>query len=103
MTKRLATPSKAAAVAAKAEPPPRRARTRASRIVDESVDLETMPDTPFAEGSQSEIDPELRHRLISETAYRHYVERGYADGGDLDDWLQAEAEVDHYLVNRPRP
>jgi hypothetical protein len=61
------------------------------------------PDQPFAEGPQSEIDPDLRHRLISETAYRHYVERGFTDGGDLDDWLQAEAEVDHTLLNPPQP
>ena len=107
MTKRLATPERPAAVAPKAEPPPQGARTgtrtRASRIVDESVNLETMPDQPFAQGPTSEIDPDLRHRLISETAYRHYVERGYTDGGDLEDWLQAEAEIDHFLVNPTRP
>lgn len=103
MSKRLTTSSRPAAAAPTAEPPPERPRTRASRIVDASVELEAMPDAPFAEGSQSEIDAELRHRLISETAYRHYVERGYAEGGELEDWLQAEAEVDHYLLNRSKP
>jgi hypothetical protein len=58
------------------------------------------PDQPFAEGAQDAVDPDLRHRLISETAFRRYTERGYADGYDLDDWLQAEAEVDHLLLNR---
>ena len=103
MTKRLATPAKPAAAAPKAVPPPQGTRTRAARIVEASVEPETMPDQPFAEGPTSEIDPDLRHRLISETAYRYYVERGYNDGGDLEDWLQAEAEVDHLLLNRPRP
>ncbi len=58
-----------------------------------------LPDQPFAEGAQDAIDPDLRHRLISETAYGHYIERGYAEGYDVDDWLLAEAEVDHLLLN----
>jgi len=66
------------------------------------VVLEAMPDQPFAEGPGSEIDPELRHRMISEVAYHRYVERGYADGADLEDWLEAEAEIDHYLLGAPR-
>lgn len=58
------------------------------------------PDQPFAEGAYDPVDPDFRHRMISEAAYRRYVERGYADGYDVDDWMQAEAEVDHILVNR---
>jgi hypothetical protein len=57
-------------------------------------------DQPFVEGAQDDTDPDLRHRLISEAAYRLYAERGYADGYDLDDWLQAEAAVDHLLVDK---
>jgi hypothetical protein len=99
MSKRLMTRSKTAAVRPATEPSPPRSRSSASRVVDDSIEPETMPDQPFAEGPASEIDPELRHRMISETAYRHYVERGYTDGGDLEDWLQAEAEIDHFLLN----
>jgi hypothetical protein len=47
-----------------------------------------------------EIDPDLRYRLISEAAYRRYAERGYTDGYDQDDWLQAEEQVEHFLRNR---
>ncbi len=57
-------------------------------------------DQPFAEGAQDSIDPDLRHRMISEAAYHRYAERGYEDGYDLDDWLQAEAEVDHVVLGR---
>lgn len=53
---------------------------------------------PFAEGRNDELDPDLRHRLISERAYARYCERDYADGYDLDDWLEAEAEVDHVTI-----
>ena len=68
--------------------------------VDEA---DVVPDQPFAEGAQDAIDADLRHRMISEAAHRRYAQRGYADGYDLDDWLQAEAEaeVDHLLLQRP--
>lgn len=57
------------------------------------------PDTPFAGGAGDALDPDLRHRLVSEAAYRRYVERNFEDGHDLDDWLEAEAEVDHLNLN----
>src|SRR5438093_5203913 len=46
-----------------------------------------------------DIDPDLRHRMISETAYQFYAQRGYVEGYELDDWLRAEAEVDRLLSN----
>lgn len=58
---------------------------------------------PFEEGAYDEIDPDLRHRLISEAAYEIYARRGYVDGFDVDDWLAAEAQVDHTLVNPEFP
>ena len=63
------------------------------------TDLDRMPDQPFAEGVQDGLDADLRQRMISERAYRLYCERGGGEGYDLDDWLQAEAEVDHLLLN----
>jgi hypothetical protein len=61
-------------------------------------DAERAAEQPFAEGAHDAIDSDLRHRMISEAAYRRYAERGYADGYDVDDWLQAEADVDHVLL-----
>ena len=55
-------------------------------------------ETPFVEGSNDQLDPDLRHRLVSERAYARYCERGYADGYDVDDWFEAEAEVDHIII-----
>jgi hypothetical protein len=63
-----------------------------------TLESEPQSEQPFVEGAQDAIDPDLRHRLISEEAYRLYAERGYADGFDIDDWLQAEAAVDHLLT-----
>jgi hypothetical protein len=66
-------------------------------ILDEPGLRQNEREQPFAEGAFDAIDSDLRHRMISEAAYRRYVERGYSDGDDVDDWLQAEAEVDHVL------
>jgi len=59
-------------------------------------------DTPFEEGAHDRLDPDLRHRMISEAAYHLYAERGYVDGYDLEDWLQAEAAVDHVSLHPDR-
>src|SRR5690349_17610906 len=89
---------------AQAQPPDTAAKRRApDRSRDHPRSIPTLepgpqPEQPFIEGAQDVIDPDLRHRLISEEAYRLYAERGYADGFDLDDWLEAEAAVDHRLT-----
>ncbi|MGA7950798.1 MAG: DUF2934 domain-containing protein [Thiobacillaceae bacterium] len=40
------------------------------------------------------VSPEDRQRMIEEAAYYRYVQRGFANGHDLEDWLAAEAELD---------
>ena len=58
------------------------------------------PEQPqSSKASQGGIDEETRHRMISEAAYRLYAQRGYVEGFELEDWLQAEAEVDRQLGN----
>lgn len=79
------------------------AHPKALPIAAEEPEADRLPDQPFAEGAQDAMDPDLRHRLISEAAYRRYTDRGYAEGYDLDDWLAAEAEIDHLLVDRAVP
>lgn len=78
---------------------PTRIHPRAVPTIVPERDTDQIPDQPFAEGAGDQLDAELRHRMVSERAYHRYVDRGYADGGDFDDWLQAEAEVDHLLLN----
>jgi len=65
----------------------------------EEPEVEREPDQPFVEGIEDQLDADLRYRMVSETAYRLHAERGYADGYDVDDWLQAEAAVDHLVLN----
>ena len=35
-----------------------------------------------------------RHERICDLAYRRAAQRGFAPGGEVDDWLEAEREVD---------
>jgi Protein of unknown function (DUF2934) len=76
-------------------------RPRDTEVETASNDTD-MPDMPFEQGVHDELDPDLRHRLISEAAYSLYVERGYRNGYDLDDWFEAEAQVDHTILNPDR-
>ena len=53
--------------------------------------LRSLPITiPESEAGNSTGD--LRHRMISEAAYQLYAQRGYVEGSELTDRLQAEAE-----------
>ena len=76
----------------------RRSRVLHPRAVAIETVGDAVSDALFAEGKEDELDADLRHRLISERAYARYCSRGYDDGYDLDDWLEAEAEVDHVLI-----
>jgi hypothetical protein len=99
--KRTPRPSTSAAPKARAATPAQPALAHPRSLPVEATDFEDElePDQPFAEGALDGIDPDLRHRMISEAAYHYYSERGYADGYDMDDWLQAEAAIDHLLLN----
>lgn len=48
------------------------------------------------------IAPQERQQLIAEAAYLIAERRGFAPGNELDDWLQAEAEVNTRTIARMR-
>ena len=66
------------------------------------------PDTPSirpADGRASgntaaKLSPEEVYRLIQESAYFKAKERGFAPGGEVQDWIEAEAEVRRRLEGR---
>jgi hypothetical protein len=39
-------------------------------------------------------------RFIAEAAYFKAKQRGFAEGGELEDWIGAEAEIDALLDSR---
>jgi hypothetical protein len=44
------------------------------------------------------VDAQRRWLMIAERAYLRAAERGFAPGGELEDWLYAEREVDGQLA-----
>lgn len=46
-----------------------------------------------AELEKTDGGSELQDQIIRACAFQLYEQRGRADGHDLDDWLQAEAEL----------
>jgi hypothetical protein len=43
------------------------------------------------------MDANSRHTMIAEAAYYRAQRRGFENGHDLQDWLEAEAEIDLML------
>lgn len=54
---------------------------------------------PIATGGSSSADPDGLRGQIADRAYRFYEERGFRQGCDLQDWLDAEREI----LSRQRP
>jgi len=48
----------------------------------------------------TELTDEDRFRMIAETAYLKAEQRGFQGDQSMDDWLQAEAEVDAQFASR---
>jgi DUF2934 family protein len=44
-----------------------------------------------------------RLKRIAEAAYRRAQQRNFAPGHDLEDWLEAEKEVDAARLSPPKP
>lgn len=47
----------------------------------------------FSANARAEVSPEELRKLISEAAYFRAKQRGFTPGYELEDWIQAEAEV----------
>lgn len=44
--------------------------------------------------SKADLDPERRNAMIAEAAYYRAERRGFESGFELEDWLEAEREID---------
>ena len=74
-------------------------RRHSSGVPILASDYDDAPDQPFAQGIAEELDPDLRHRLISEAAFHRQAEGGYNSDYEDDDWRDAEGAVDHVVLN----
>ena len=57
--------------------------TKKQKTAPESIDL-----------SHTGVTAEERHHLIAEKAYFRAERRGFAPGAELQDWLEAETEIE---------
>jgi len=80
--------------------PPRNApaKHRAARTTRTA----TSPEKTAAKGdaraaAPTRIQPAERRKLIERAAYLRAARRNFAPGGELQDWLDAEAEVERLL------
>ena len=55
----------------------------------------TIGDQPRASADDSARTQGLTHDEIAEAAYRRYLNRGSEHGRDLEDWVEAERELQH--------
>ncbi len=46
------------------------------------------------------VTPEERWQMIAQAAYFRAQKRGFAPGGEIQDWLDAETEVERQLGRR---
>jgi hypothetical protein len=53
---------------------------------------------PDATTTNPDVEAAWRHRMIREAAYYRSQHRCSGERHELDDWLAAEREVDHYLT-----
>jgi len=82
-------------------------RTESSRSVSTTPRAENAARSPSARSGSMQrnlarplflvphrLTPAERYRRISELAYQRAEQRGFTPGGEVDDWLDAEREVD---------
>lgn len=64
------------------------------------VDAGNRKKTAAAKGTRSRksITAEERRKLVAEKAYLRAERRGFQGGSPVEDWLEAEAEVDAMLM-----
>jgi hypothetical protein len=60
------------------------------------------PAPSFSAQARVEVSKEDLRKLISDAAYFRAKQRGFQPGHELEDWIQAEAEVMHRIGSRPQ-
>lgn len=92
-----ATPTRTAKSAGSKTPGSRPAQARKSSA-------RTAPDAPSLDSAGGQTDapltPEQVYRLIQETAYFKAKARNFAPGHEVQDWIEAEAEVRRQIESR---
>jgi Protein of unknown function (DUF2934) len=70
--------------------PAKAPRTRTTKPAEASM---TKPQPSFGAHARAEVSAEEVRKLIAEAAYYRAKKRGFTPGHEVEDWVQAEAEV----------
>lgn len=81
------------------ESPPKPPRPRRTPKADQPAQAASRAGDAFL--ATGEVTPEERHQLIAITAYFISEHRGFLPGLELQDWLEAEVQVDQHLSAGP--
>lgn len=84
--------SRKAVAMAKAKTTPNDTKRKARKSVHQDKSMKL---------NRTAVTDEERQQLIMRAAYLRSERRGFTPGAELDDWLQAEAEIDGELGNIP--
>lgn len=111
--KRLAAKGDTAknASAAAANPVPAKRKTTGSTLAAaaasagrkrsvKAAQTEQRTAAPVPNAAPGRLDPAERRRLVAEAAYYRAQHRDFAPGHELDDWLDAEAEIERHAPAR---
>jgi len=98
---RKADNSKTARVNKKKEPVLKTSKSFSSGIMESNKIMldETKMELTIGKSASAEVTPEEKHHLISEAAYYRSERRSFIPGHELDDWLNAESEIEGMLSN----
>ena len=86
MSKRTTTPA-----ATRGKPGPQHSRPTRTTA---SAKVATRKRSAKSQTAGAKMVPEQRQQLIAQAAYFIAERRGFAPGNELEDWLQAEAEIE---------
>ena len=75
----------------------RHPRGRQKRPAAAATGETVAPHAPSCTAGGSYIEPARRDAMIAEAAYFLAERRGFYPGGELEDWLAAEREIDRAL------
>lgn len=82
---------------ARRETSPKKSTSRKS--ANRGADRKSARPAPTGEpdSSRVKVDAATRYNLIARAAYLRAEKRGFAPGGETQDWLEAEAEIERLL------
>jgi hypothetical protein len=98
-TKAAATPENATSATQKATAQPPAAKKPAKRSAKPKTAASQAAPAPAAEQAPPipQLTPEQRRMYVEVAAYYIAERRGFQGGSELEDWVQAEAEIDRLL------